>query len=93
MRNKSKDAKDTNLSQGKNDDEVIELDSGDDEEAATTSNNGQRTTRSSSALADQFKLCEYPKNAKDFVTVCVTDYKSLEHNTFLNDIIIDFYLT
>ena len=113
MRNKSKDAEDANLSQGKRkrkdddgsrrkkssngaaEEEVIELveDSGDDEEAAATSNNGRRTTRSSSTLSDQFKLCEYPKNAKDSVTVCVTDYKSLEHDTFLNDIIIDFYLT
>ena len=27
------------------------------------------------------------------MTVCVADYRSLEHDTFLNDIIIDFYLT
>ena len=39
------------------------------------------------------QLCEYPNTGKDSVKVCVADYRSLEHDTFLNDIIIDFYLT
>ena len=81
-------------SNGAAEDEVIELvEDSEDDEAIPITVNSRRTTRSSSTLSDQFKLCEYPKNAKDSVTVCVTDYKSLEHDTFLNDIIIDFYLT
>ena len=45
-------------------------------------------------LSDQFKLCEFPPGgARDSVTVSVMDYKTLEQDTYLNDIIIDFYLT
>ena len=109
MRNKFKDTEDVSQGKRKRKDdegskrkkssngaadEVIELvEDSEDDEAIPITVNSRRTTRSSSTLSDQFKLCEYPKNAKDSVTVCVTDYKSLEHDTFLNDIIIDFYLT
>jgi len=70
--------------------EVGDSDVEDSDEIITS----RRTTRSSSTMSDQFKLCVYPENNKaDSVTVCVSDYRSLEHDTFLNDIIIDFYLT
>ena len=52
-----------------------------------------RALRSATALTDQCKLCEYPVGTKDSVSVCLADYKTLEYDTFLNDIIIDFYLT
>lgn len=38
-------------------------------------------------------LCEYPIAKSDTVTVRTADYATLENDTFLNDIIIDFYLT
>jgi len=73
--------------------DIIEVGDSDVEENDEVSTS-RRTTRSSSTMSDQFKLCVYPENNKaDSVTVCVSDYRSLEHDTFLNDIIIDFYLT
>merc|ERR550519_1619220 len=42
---------------------------------------------------DCMKLCEFPVAQSDTVTVSSQDYATLEHDTFLNDIIIDFYLT
>jgi len=73
--------------------DIIEVGDSDVEENVEDSTS-RRTTRSSSTMSDQFKLCVYPENNKaDSVTVCVSDYRSLEHDTFLNDIIIDFYLT
>jgi len=38
-------------------------------------------------------LCEYPVGTRNSVTVSIKDYATLKHDTFLNDIIIDFYLT
>lgn len=43
-------------------------------------------------LSDQYKLCEFPPGARDSISVCVMDYKTLERDTYLNDIIIDFYV-
>jgi sentrin-specific protease 7 len=38
-------------------------------------------------------LCDFPVGVSPNVTVNLQDYKTLEYGTFLNDIIIDFYLT
>ena len=74
--------------------DIIEVGDSDEEESPPLPDASRRTTRSTTQLSDQFKLCEFPPGgAKDSVTVCVADYKSLEHDTFLNDIIIDFHLT
>merc|ERR1719282_437512 len=73
--------------------DIIEVGDSDEEESPPLPSTFRRTTRSSAQLSDQFKLCEFPPGAQDSVSVCVADYKSLEHDTFLNDIIIDFYLT
>ena len=75
--------------------DVIEVDSDNEEEDSPLRSSFGRSI-SSSVLADKYELCEFPpgeKKTKDSVTVCVQDYKSLEYDTFLNDIIIDFYLT
>ena len=72
--------------------DIIEVGDSDEEESPEKLSH-RRTTRSSDVLSDTFKMCMYPENAKDSVLVCVSDYKSLEHDTYLNDIIIDFYLT
>ena len=47
---------------------------------------------SGSAVEDHTKLLEFPPDGKDRLTVTLADFKTLEHDTFLNDIIIDFYL-
>ena len=52
----------------------------------------------SSQMSDNFQLFEFPPKSKSkvskySVTVCLSDLKSLEQGEFLNDIIIDFYLT
>ena len=73
--------------------DIIEVGDSDEEESPALPPTSRRTTRSSTQLSDQFKLCEFPPGVQDSVSVCVADYKSLEHDTFLNDIIIDFYLT
>jgi len=69
-------------------DEIIEVD-----DTETPPPNPVRSLRSATVLTDHSKLCEFPVGTKDSVTVCLNDYKTLEHDTFLNDIIIDFYLT
>jgi len=50
---------------------------------------------SQSAKKECTQLCEYPigNSNSDTVTVHTSDYATLEHDTFLNDIVIDFYLT
>ena len=53
----------------------------DDDESASTN-----------VILDHTKLCEFPLGVKESVSVCLTDYKTLQHDTFLNDIIIDFYI-
>ena len=52
-----------------------------------------RGLRSASRLQDTDKLCEFPLGASSKVIVTLQDYRTLEYDTFLNDIIIDFYLT
>jgi len=69
-------------------DEIIEVD-----DTETPPPNPARALRSATVLTDHSKLCEFPVGTKDSVSVCLNDYKTLEHDTFLNDIIIDFYLT
>ena len=48
---------------------------------------------SKAQLSDQYKLCEFPPGGRGSVSVSFMDYKTLERDTYLNDIIIDFYLT
>jgi len=47
----------------------------------------------SSRFTDQHLVCEYPVGLKGGVIVSISDYKTLQYDTFLNDIIVDFYLT
>jgi len=68
---------------------VIEI---DDSPAIATRRSG-RNARGKNTDEDNLKLCEYPVGKSDTVTVSTEDYSTLEHETFLNDIIIDFYLT
>jgi len=68
---------------------VIEI---DDSPAIATRRSG-RNARGKNTDEDNLKLCEYPVGKSDTVTVSAEDYSTLEHETFLNDIIIDFYLT
>ena len=74
---------------------IIEVD--DDEtptrSAASKRPSHGRSLRSENKLQDTDKLCEFPLGKSPSVTVTFQDYKTLEHDTFLNDIIIDFYLT
>jgi len=69
-------------------DEIIEVDDTDTPPAKPV-----RALRSATVLTDYSKVCEFPEGTKDTVSVCLADYKTLQHDTFLNDIIIDFYLT
>eukprot|EP00092_Neocalanus_flemingeri_P033060 GFUD01035954.1.p1 GENE.GFUD01035954.1~~GFUD01035954.1.p1 ORF type:complete len:1471 (+),score=415.21 GFUD01035954.1:79-4491(+) len=69
-------------------DEIIEVD-----DTETPPAKPLRALRSATVLTDYSKVCEFPVGSKDKVSVCLSDYKTLEHDTFLNDIIIDFYLT
>jgi len=68
---------------------IIEI---DDSPAIATRRSG-KNSREKSTDEDSLKLCEYPVGKSDTVTVSAEDYSTLEHETFLNDIIIDFYLT
>ena len=67
----------------------------DDDETASPAlakrNHGQSLR--SEKLQDTEKLCEFPVGKSPNVIVTFHDYKTLEHDFFLNDIIIDFYLT
>ena len=53
----------------------------------------RRTIVSSSVLKDTDILCQFPHGQSPCITVTLRDYKTLELATFLNDTIIDFYLT
>ena len=44
-------------------------------------------------LQDTDRLCEFPEDSSSKVVVTLQDYRTLQYGTFLNDIIIDFYLT
>ena len=66
--------------------EVSEGEGGKDEEV-------WRRGRKSSALCDRDVLCEFPLGRSPNVTVTLRDYKTLQLGTYVNDIIIDFYLS
>ena len=53
---------------------------------------GGRVTRQGSRVQERERLCEFPPGESPCVTVTYKDYKTLEHDTWLNDIIIDFFL-
>ena len=53
---------------------------------------GGRVTRQGSRVQEKERLCEFPPGESPCVTVTYKDYKTLEHDTWLNDIIIDFFL-
>jgi len=90
--------KESKGSDGSEDDLII-IDSLD----SSSINNGNKSRKSkrkieknialASGSNDCLKLCEYPVGKRDTVTVAIQDYATLEHDTFLNDIIIDFYTT
>jgi len=71
---------------------IIEVEDDDTPSPAFKRTHG-RSLRSEHKLQDTDKLCEFPMGKSPNVTVTFQDYKTLEHDTFLNDIIIDFYLT
>ena len=71
---------------------IIEVEDDDTPSPALKRTQG-RSLRSEHKLQDTDKLCEFPVGKSPNVTVTFQDYKTLEHDTFLNDIIIDFYLT
>ena len=48
-----------------------------------------RILRSENELQDSDELCVYPVGRNPNVIVTFQDYKTLEHDIFLNDIIID----
>ena len=51
-----------------------------------------RQTRRDTRIQENDLLCEFPPGESPSVAVTFKDYKTLEHNTWLNDIIIDFFL-
>ena len=72
---------------------IIEVDDDETPSPAASKRSHGRSLRSEYKLQDTDKLCEFPLGKSPSVTVTFQDYKTLEHDTFLNDIIIDFYLT
>jgi sentrin-specific protease 7 len=48
--------------------------------------------RMTGALQDTYALCDFPPGVSPNITVTLKDYKTLEHDIYLNDIIVDFYL-
>ena len=74
-------------------DDTIVIDVDDSESPSPAKRSKARALRSENKLEDTDKLCEFPPGVSPNVTVTLQDYKTLEHDTFLNDIIIDFYLT
>ena len=52
----------------------------------------RRQTRRDTRIQDKDLLCEFPLGESPSVAVTFKDYKTLEHDTWLNDIIIDFFL-
>ena len=51
-----------------------------------------RQTRRNTRIQEEEVLCEFPSGESQSVSVTFKDYKTLEYNTWLNDIIIDFFL-
>ena len=51
-----------------------------------------RQTRRDTRIREKDLLCEFPPGESPSVAVTYKDYKTLEHDTWLNDIIIDFFL-
>ena len=51
-----------------------------------------RQTRRNTRIQENDLLCEFPPGESPSVAVTFKDYKTLEHDTWLNDIIIDFFL-
>ena len=75
--------------------ETIIIEVADDETAspAVRQSSHGRSLRSGNKLQDNETLCKFPVGKNPNVTVTFHDYKTLEHDIFLNDIIIDFCLT
>ena len=75
----------------KADDEIIDVVDSDDDTGEK-----QDLSLCPSQMSENFQLFEFPPKSqasKYSVTVCLGDLKTLEYEEFLNDIIIDFYLT
>ena len=51
-----------------------------------------RQTRRDTRIQEKDLLCEFPPGESPCVAVTFKDYKTLEHDTWLNDIIIDFFM-
>ena len=52
----------------------------------------RRQTRRDTRIQDKDLLCEFPLGESPSVAVTFKDYKTLEHDTWLNDLIINFSL-
>ena len=52
-----------------------------------------RQTRRDTRIQENDLLCEFSPGESASLAVTFKDYKTLEHNTWLNDIILDFFLT
>ena len=48
--------------------------------------------KASDMLKDRDILCEFPPGQSPCITITLRDYRTLKIDTFLNDIVIDFYL-
>ena len=51
-----------------------------------------RQTRRNTRIQEKDLLCVFPPGESPSVAVTFKDYKTLEHDTWINDIIIDFFL-
>ena len=45
-----------------------------------------------SDISVKIKLCEYPSKSRDKVRIHVSDYKTLDKDTYVNDSVVDLYL-
>ena len=72
---------------------IIEVDDDETPSPAASKRSHGRSLRSENKLQDEDELCEFPLGKNPSVTVTFRDYKTLELDTFLNDIIIDFMVS
>ena len=72
---------------------VISIDDKEMPSPEAASKHHSSSLKSEHVLQDSDQLCGYPVGRNPNVIATFKDYKTLEHDIWLNDIIIDFYLT